>query len=103
MLELKSEDQNVDPGLLLVKGKSGEDKSYIKTLSHAVITVLTKYGYANLRCVGAASVNNAIKAVTIASGEAKVNGLNLVISPSFQEVEFDGTKKTCVMLNVTNK
>ena len=92
-----------DPSLLLVRGKNGENKPYIKTLSHAVLTVVAKYGYANLKCVGASAVNNAMKAIVIASGEAKKRGVNLVISPSFQEAVFDNVEKTAIMLSVFDR
>ena len=96
-----------DPSLLLIKGKNGENKQYIKTLGHAVLTVVAKYGYANLKCVGASAINNAMKAIVIASGEAKKRGVNLVISPSFQEANFeiDGVlvEKTAMMLSVFDR
>jgi stage V sporulation protein S len=92
-----------DPSLLLVRGKNGENKPYIKTLAHATLTVVAKYGYASLKCVGASAVNNAMKAIVIASGEAKKRGINLVISPSFQEANFDGVEKTAIMLSVFDR
>jgi stage V sporulation protein S len=95
--------QENDPALLLVRGKNGENKEYIKSLAHAVVTVITKYGYANLKCVGASAINNAMKSITIASGEAKKKGVNLVVSPSFQEATFDGMDKTAMMLAVFNR
>ncbi len=97
----------LDPALLLIKGKNGENKEYIKKLAHAIVIVVTKYGYANLKCVGASAVNNAMKSITIASGEAKKRGVNLVVSPSFQEASFgtgvDMMEKTAIMLNVFNR
>lgn len=102
--EVKIEEvRAIDPSLLLVKGKSGENKQYIKNLSHAIITVVTKHGYATLKCVGAAAINNAIKSITIASGEAKIKGVNLVVSPSFGEASFDNVEKTAIMLSVYNR
>jgi stage V sporulation protein SpoVS len=97
-----------DPSLLLVKGKNGENKPYIKTLSHAVITVVAKYGYANLKCVGASAINNAMKSIVIASGEAKIRGVNLVVSPSFQMSRFSDNngsfvEKTAMMLTVFDR
>ena len=89
-----------DPALLLVKGKNGENKQYIKSLSHAVMTVLSKYGYANLKCVGASAVNNAIKAITISAGEAKTRGVDLVFSSGFQNAMFDAVEKTAIMIKV---
>lgn len=103
MDEIKKEEITEDPALLRVLGKNGENKQYIKGLAHAVVTVITKYGYANLKCVGASAVNNAMKAITIASGEAKTRGVNLVVSPAFQEAIFDQIEKTAIMLAVFNR
>ena len=96
-----------DPSELRVRGQDGENKSYIKTLAHAALTVVSKYGHANLKCVGASAINNAMKAIVIASGDAKRKGVNLVVSPSFQEAEFkiEGilVKKTAMMLSVYDR
>ena len=97
----------MDPALLLIKGKNGENKEYIKKLAHAVVIVVSKYGYANLKCVGASAVNNAFKAVTIASGEAIKRGVDLWVKPSFNEASFgsgvDQLEKTALMLHVRAK
>src|SRR5665213_1278813 len=93
----------IDPALLLVKGKNGENKQYIKSLAHAVIIVIGKYGYANLKCVGASAVNNAVKAITISSGEAKTRGLNLVVSSGFQNALFDDVEKTAILFKVFDR
>lgn len=101
-VEKISENVN-DPALLLVKGKNGENKQYVKSLAHAIVTVISKYGYASLKCVGAASVNNAIKSFTIAAGEAKVHGLNLVLSSGFQNAMFDDVEKTAIVIKVFDR
>lgn len=107
--QLPVPDNGVDPGLLLVKGKNGENKQYIKSLSHAVLTVVGKYGYANLKCVGASAINNALKSITIASGEAMKRGVDVWVKPSFQEATFgsrdagDLAEKTAMMLHVRGK
>jgi stage V sporulation protein SpoVS len=92
-----------DPALLLVKGKNGENKQYIKSLAHAIMTVIEKYGYASLKCVGASSVNNAIKSFTIAAGEAKTHGLNIVLSAGFQNAMFDDVEKTAMVLKIFDR
>ena len=96
-----------DPSELRVRGQDGENKPYIKTLAHAALTVVSKYGHANLKCVGASAINNAMKAIVIASGDAKKKGINLVVSPSFQEAEFkiEGVyvKKTAMMLTIYDR
>lgn len=92
-----------DPALLLVKGKSGENKQYVKGLAHAIVTVVSKYGYANLKCVGASAVNNAMKSFTIAGGEAKTRGVNLVVTGGFQNAIFDDVEKTALMFKVFDR
>lgn len=92
-----------DPAMLLVKGKYGENKQYIKSLSHAIVTVISKFGYASLKCVGASSVNNAVKAFTIASGEAKVHGLDLVLSSGFQNAMFADVEKTAIVFKIFDR
>lgn len=92
-----------DPALLLVKGKSGENKQYVKSLAHAIVIVISKYGYASLKCVGASSVNNAVKSYTIASGEAKTHGLDLVMTSGFQNAMFDDVEKTAMVFKVFDR
>ena len=94
-----------DQTLLLVKGKAIQDehegKSYVKKLAQAILQVIQKHKEANLRCVGAASLNNAIKAIIISSGEAKIKGMNFTFVPNFQTVTFDSeSEKTAISLKV---
>ena len=88
-----------DDTLLLVSGSKG-DKEYVKKLANAIAQVYGKHSAAKLRCVGAASLNNGIKAFIIAKGEAQKNGDNLLISPSFTTVSFQGEEKTGIVLEV---
>ena len=91
-----------DPGLLLVRGsKDGiEDKIYVKKLAGAVLTVIQKYGYAHVKVIGAAALNNAVKACIIAFGEAKKKNINCSIEPGFDTAEIGGMTKTAIMLSV---
>jgi len=90
-----------DPTFLAVKGyfeNKIEAKSYIKNLSKAILVVHQKHNKVNLRCVGAASVNNANKSLARARDES---GLNLVSAPSFTSVTFDGNlDRTAIVLTV---
>jgi len=92
-----------DPKLLLIKGNLAREQSkdYVKKVANAIHKVIEKHDSALLRCVGAASVNNAVKATIIASGEAKTRGINLALIPSFHNVNFDGTgEKTSILFEV---
>jgi len=102
-----------DPTLLKVRGESGfgeteEDrdrsrKDYIKRVSGAILTVISKHGSARLKAVGAAGVSNAVKAAIIARGEGSKKGLELVIEPSFDSALFDGDTKTAIVLRVVKR
>ena len=48
--------------------------------------------------IGAASVNQAVKAVAIARGYLAPSGIDLVCKPAFSNVEINGEKKTSVKL-----
>ena len=93
-----------DVTLLLIKGNiedREECKKYIKRTANAIFQVVSKHEVAHLRCVGAASLNNATKSLIIAIGDAKTKGMNLYCVPSFQTVNFgDAGEKTSVVLEV---
>ena len=70
--DVREKVENQDESLLLVSGSKGSkesDKNYVKKLSNAILQVYIKHNVARLRCVGAASINNAVKAFIIAKGE----------------------------------
>ena len=93
----------INETLLLVsgsRGDKGKDKDYVKKLSNAILQVFYKHEAATLRCVGAASLNNAIKAFIIAKGEAQKKGDSLVIEPSFTTVKFGDEEKTGIVMEV---
>ena len=95
--------ETVDDELLLVsgsRGDKGKDKDYVKKLSNAILQVYYKHDGAKLRCVGAASLNNAIKAFIIAKGEAQKKGDSILLDPSFTTVTFGTEEKTGIILEV---
>ena len=104
---------NDDPTLLKIRGESGfgktdaereqSRKDYIKKLSGAILTVVSKHGSAKLKAVGAPSVSNAVKASIIARGEASKKGLDLVVEPSFDNASFEGSTKTAIVLRVVSR
>jgi len=105
MVEYKNEG-NVSTGdetLLLVKGSTGDkikDKENVKKLANAISQVYYKHGSVKLRCVGAAAINNAIKAFIIAKGDGQKSGERLFLDPSFTTVNFQGQEKTGILLEV---
>jgi len=78
-------DEEKDPAILKVNGSRGKDvdKEYVKKLANAILQTFSKHKVARLKCVGAAAINNADKAVIIASGEASKKGIEFVEKKSF--------------------
>jgi stage V sporulation protein SpoVS len=98
-------EEAVDETLLLVKGTQNDkrlDKEYVKKLSNAVLQVYRKHNQAKLRCVGAGSVNHAIKSWLNAKREVvKEEGkVNLILDGDYTTVNFDGVDKTGIILIV---
>ncbi len=96
-------EEDRDEALLLVRGSQNDkmkDKEYVKKLSNAVLQVYSKHETAKLRCVGAAALNNAIKAIIIAKGELDKKGESVLVSPSFTTVIFKDSEKTGIVLEV---
>ena len=66
----------------------------------AIAGVMREFGYAEIQAIGASAINQAIKAVTIARGYLEQDEFDLVIVPSFTEVDIEGNERTAVRLAV---
>ena len=66
----------------------------------AIAGVMREQGYAEVQAIGASAVNQAIKAVAIARGYLEQDDMDLVIVPSFTEVDIEGNERTAVRLAV---
>lgn len=81
---------DTDPALLKVNGSRGKenDKEYVKKLANALTQTFTRHKVARLRCVGAAALSNADKAILIAQEGFAKNGITLVEKKSWTLVTF---------------
>jgi stage V sporulation protein S len=66
----------------------------------AIAGVIRSQGRVELHAIGAAAVNQAIKAIAISRGYVAPTGLNLVCIPSFIDLSLDGQEKTGIRLLV---
>lgn len=66
----------------------------------AIAGVMREHGYAEIQAIGASAVNQAIKAATIARGYLEQDGIDLVLAPSFIDVEIEGNERTAVRFAV---
>lgn len=66
----------------------------------AIAGVMREQGYAEVQAIGASAVNQAVKAIAIARGYLEQDSFDLVIVPSFTEVDIEGNERTAVRLAV---
>lgn len=83
--------------MILFRVKSDTD---IKKLGGAIFTNIKNCDELELSCLGAGSLNQAIKSVIIARGMAAPIGINIIIEPSFDITEVDNREKTLIKLLV---
>ncbi len=75
-------------------------KSRSTSVAGAIAGVIRESGRAEVQAIGAGAVNQALKAVAIARGYLKLDGIDVVCIPSFVEIEIDGQERTAIKLTV---
>jgi len=78
-------------------------KSTPNTVAGAVAGVIREDGVVELQTVGAAALNQAVKAIAIARGFLAPSGIELVCVPSFSDIEIEGAERTAIRLLVHPK
>ncbi len=78
-------------------------KSKPNTVAGAIAGVIREEGEVEVQTVGAAALNQAVKAVAIARGFLISSGTDLVCVPSFSDIEIDGNERTAIRLLVMPK
>lgn len=66
----------------------------------AIAGIMREEGYAEIQAIGASALNQAIKAVAIARGYVAQDGFDLLVAPSFTEVDIEGAERTAIRLAV---
>ncbi|NLF01580.1 MAG: stage V sporulation protein S [Anaerolineales bacterium] len=69
----------------------------------AIAGVVRERGQVDVQAIGAGAVNQAIKAVTIARGYLELDGIDIVVVPSFAEVMIDDQERTAVRLSIEKR
>ena len=81
--------------MVVFRVKSNTD---IKKLGGAIFTNIKNCNELELSCLGAGSLNQAIKSVIIAKSYSAPVGINLIIDPSFDLAEIESQEKTLIKL-----
>lgn len=69
-------------------------------LAGAIAITLRENKLAELQCIGAASVNQATKAMIIANGFLTSSGMEMQIKPSFITLEMEEKEITCIKFSI---
>ena len=78
-------------------------KSKPNTVAGAIAGIIREEGEVEVQTVGAAALNQAVKAIAIARGFVIASGVDLVCVPSFSEIEIDGNERTAIKLLVLKR
>lgn len=69
----------------------------------ALANVIRENNSVELQAVGAGALNQAIKAIIICRGFIAPSGVNIVVIPSFNDIEIQGEQKTAIKLLIETK
>jgi stage V sporulation protein S len=75
-------------------------KSRSTAVAGAIAGVVREHGRADVQAIGAGAVNQALKAATIARGFLELDGINVVLVPSFTDVEIGDQQRTAIRISV---
>jgi stage V sporulation protein S len=64
----------------------------------AIAGVIREHKRAEVQAIGAAAVNQAVKALILATGYLKGDGIEVVAVPEFVEVEIEGKVRTAIKM-----
>ncbi|MCL5960918.1 MAG: stage V sporulation protein S [Chloroflexi bacterium] len=69
----------------------------------AIAGTIREKGKVEVHAIGAGAVNQAVKAIAIASRYLSTNGLEIVCIPSFTDIVINGEERTAVKLYVEKR
>jgi stage V sporulation protein S len=77
--------------------------SRTSAVAGAIAGVIREHKHAEVQAIGAGAVNQAIKALVLATGYLKDDGIEIVCVPQFVDVEIDDKVRTAIKLVVDPK
>jgi stage V sporulation protein S len=66
----------------------------------AIAGIIRERGRVDVQAIGAGAVNQAMKAAAIARGYLQLDGIDVVVIPSFLDVIIDGAERTAIRLSI---
>jgi len=75
--------------------------SRTSAVAGAIAGVIREYKQANVQAIGATAINQAVKAMAIARGYLAKDGLDVVFTPEFVDVQIEDKVRTAIKFVVT--
>ena len=75
-------------------------RSRSTAVAGAIAGLGREQGRVDVQAIGAGAVNQAMKAAAIARGYLLLDGINVVVIPSFSDVTIDGAERTAVRMSI---
>ncbi len=70
--------------------------SRTSAVAGAIAGVVREHKRAEVQAIGAGAVNQAVKALVLATGYLKNDGIHIICIPEFVDVEIDGKVRTAI-------
>jgi stage V sporulation protein S len=74
--------------------------SRTSAVAGAIAGVVREHKRAEVQAIGAGAVNQAVKALVLATGYLKGDGINVVAVPEFVDVEIEDKVRTAIKITV---
>ena len=74
-----------------------------KSVAGAIAGVLRERGYVDVQVIGAAALNQAVKAIAISRSYVATEGLDPICIPGFQDIEINGEGRTAIRIRVEDR
>ena len=70
------------------------------SVAGAIAGFIKEDGEVEMQSIGAGAVNQSVKAIAIARGYVASNGIDLICTPAFVDIEIDGEERTAIRITV---
>lgn len=78
-------------------------KTNPRAIAGALAALVRQNTRVEIQAVGAAAVNQCVKAIAIARGFIAPNGIDLVMIPAFSEINIEGESRTAIKFIVESR
>ena len=74
-----------------------------KSVAGAIAGVLRERGSVDVQVIGAAALNQAVKAIAISRSYVAAEGLDPICIPAFQDIEIGGEGRTAIRIHIEDR